>query len=275
MGLHKTEESLATAMKENASIFLEDNQGKDYDGFDPSNPDTYIALSLRENVFLEQSANLAKHVQDFFKSQLGRKDRGVKQAGYYVISFTNMPSILVELGFLTNPTEEDYLQSAAGKSSLSKGIFTAFEKYFQGMKNGHSVKEIAIEQEEGGEENDNIIDDPDKGPEQSNTPVMTESEEVDGVMWRQGSENGIWFKVQVHTSPQLLKDSAPVFKGLKRIEHYIYSGQYRYTVGRTQSFNEAKEAMKTMNLRGFEDAFIVAFENGARIDLKTALEKIK
>jgi N-acetylmuramoyl-L-alanine amidase len=283
MGLHKTEESLATAMKENASIFLEDNQGKDYDGFDPNNPVTYIALSLRENVFLEQSADLAKHVQDFFKTQLGRKDRGVKQAGYYVISFTNMPSILIELGFLTNPTEEDYLQSTSGKTALSKGIFTAFDKYFQGMKQGKSAREVAQEQEEKGKESEKESgkesgkenESGDKVLEPLNASESTQSEEIDGVMWRQGDEKGIWFKVQVHTSPQLLKENANDFKGLKRVDHYIYGGQYKYTVGRSQSFNEAKLGMKAMQSRGFTDAFIVAFENGTRIDLKEALKKVK
>ncbi len=283
MGLHKTEESLATAMKENASIFLEDNQGKDYDGFDPNNPDTYIALSLRENVFLEQSADLAKHVQDFFKTQLGRKDRGVKQAGYYVISFTNMPSILIELGFLTNPTEEDYLQSASGKSALSKGIFTAFDKYFKGMKKGQSVKEVAQEQEENGKESEKVSEkenekeneNGNKLSEPLNATESTLSEEIDGVMWRQGEESGIWFKVQIHTSPQLLKESAKDFRGLKRVEHYIYNGQYKYVVGRTRSFSEAKLGMKAMQAKGFTDSFIVAFENGTRIDLKEALKKVK
>jgi N-acetylmuramoyl-L-alanine amidase len=274
MGLHKTEESLATAMKENASIFLEDNQGKDYDGFDPNNPDTYIALSLRENVFLEQSADLAKHVQDFFKTQLGRKDRGVKQAGYYVISFTNMPSILIELGFLTNPNEEDYLQSTAGKSSLSKGIFTAFEQYFQGMKKGRSARSVVKDDIEHESNTEDVI----KIEESSTTgnqKTISNSEEIGGVMWRQGDDDGIWFKVQVHSSPQLLKENASEFKGLKRVDHYIYGGQYKYTVGRTQSFNEAKSAMKVMHENGFSDAFIVAFENGARIDLKEALKKVK
>jgi N-acetylmuramoyl-L-alanine amidase len=108
-----------------------------------------------------------------------------------------------------------------------------------------------------------------------NASESTQSEEIDGVMWRQGDEKGIWFKVQVHTSPQLLKENANDFKGLKRVDHYIYGGQYKYTVGRSQSFNEAKLGMKAMQSRGFTDAFIVAFENGTRIDLKEALKKVK
>ena len=129
MGLHKSEESLKTAMRENASIYLEKDHEKNYKGFDPKNPDTYIILNMRENAFLDKSINLAKNVQDQFRTRVGRKDRGVKQAGYYVISFTNMPSILVELGFLTNAEEEDFLHSDEGKTYMASAIYRAFRDF--------------------------------------------------------------------------------------------------------------------------------------------------
>lgn len=129
MGLHKSEESLRTAMRENASIYLEKDHEKNYKGFDPKNPDTYIILSMRENAFLDKSINLAKNVQDQFRTRVGRKDRGVKQAGYYVISFTNMPSILVELGFLTNAEEETFLHSDEGKTYMASAIYRAFKDF--------------------------------------------------------------------------------------------------------------------------------------------------
>jgi N-acetylmuramoyl-L-alanine amidase len=129
MGLHKSEESLKTAMRENASIYLEKDHEKNYKGFDPKSPDTYIILSMRENAFLDKSINLAKNVQDQFRTRVGRKDRGVKQAGYYVISFTNMPSILVELGFLTNADEEDFLHSDEGKTYMASAIYRAFRDF--------------------------------------------------------------------------------------------------------------------------------------------------
>ena len=129
MGLHKSEESMRTAMRENASIYLEKDHEKNYKGFDPKNPDTYIILSMRENAFLDKSINIAKNVQDQFRTRVGRKDRGVKQAGYYVISFTNMPSILVELGFLTNPEEEDFLHSDEGKTFMASAIYRAFRDF--------------------------------------------------------------------------------------------------------------------------------------------------
>jgi N-acetylmuramoyl-L-alanine amidase len=271
MGLHKSEESLATAMRENASIFLEDNKGADYDGFDPNNPDTYIALSLRENVFLEQSADLAKNVQDLFRARLRRKDRGVKQAGYYVISFTNMPSILIELGFLTNVQEEDYLQSAEGKEALSKAIFDAFVAYKKAKSEGKRNSKIEISnvnEESGGGDADETNQD------NVMTDLLNEDAESQ-VIWREGSKDGIWFKVQVYSANKELISNTPELMGLKKYDSYIYGDQYRYTVGNTESFEEAKQSMAAMQQKGFKDAFIVAFENGKRIDLKEALRKKK
>jgi N-acetylmuramoyl-L-alanine amidase len=268
MGVHKTEESLATAMKENASIFLEDNKGQDYDGFDPSNPDTYIALSLRENVFLSQSADLAKNVQDLFRAKLGRKDRGVKQAGYYVISFTNMPSILIELGFLTNATEEDYLQSANGKAQLSKSIYQAFASY-------KNATQLDISGEVGGQTQDQEPEE--HAPDQKQViQEMIASSQSDEIIWRDGNEEaGIWFKVQFLSSPKLLKEHAPELKKFSRTEYYLYNAEYRYTAGKTLSFEEAKANMRKVQALGFKDAFVVAFENGKRIDLKDAIKRAK
>jgi len=282
MGLHKSEESLSTAMRENASIFLEDNKGADYDGFDPNNPDTYIALSLRENVFLEQSADLAKNVQDLFRARLGRKDRGVKQAGYYVISFTNMPSILIELGFLTNAQEEEYLHSVEGKASLAKSIFDAFVEYKKSRKVNGEVKprtmednpEVAPSDDQiKANQTDNQAAVPMAQPDAITTLVKEDLEQQ--VIWRAEEKSGIWFKVQVYSGNKELKRNQPELKGLKKFDNYIYGGQFRYVVGNTQSFEEAKQNMKLMQQWGFNDAFIVAFENGERIDLKEALKKNK
>jgi len=282
MGLHKSEESLSTAMRENASIFLEDNKGADYDGFDPNNPDTYIALSLRENVFLEQSADLAKNVQDLFRARLGRKDRGVKQAGYYVISFTNMPSILIELGFLTNAQEEEYLHSVEGKASLAKSIFDAFVEYKKSRKVNGEVKprtlkdnpEVAPSDDQiKANQTDNQAAVPMAQPDAITTLVKEDLEQQ--VIWRADEKSGIWFKVQVYSGNKELKRNQPELKGLKKFDNYIYGGQFRYVVGNTQSFEEAKQNMKLMQQWGFNDAFIVAFENGERIDLKEALKKNK
>jgi len=275
MGLHTAAENLEVAKRENASIFLEDN------GFDPNNHDTYIALSLRENVFLEHSADLAKNVQDLFRARLGRKDRGVKQAGYYVISFTNMPSILIELGFLTNAQEEDYLQSTEGKNALSKSIYDAFVEYKKSRK-GEGAKSGSVEQKD---ETVPVVENPTVPVAENTSPVKKEGSDVmdamikedieSQVIWRDGDKKGIWFKVQIYSSNKELKRNQPELKGLKKFDSYIYGGQFRYVVGNTQSFEEAKQNMKCMQQWGFTDAFIVAMQDGERMDLKEALKKKK
>lgn len=268
MGLHKSEESLANAMKENASIFLEADHEKNYDGFDPKNPDTYIIMSMRENLFLDQSIKLAKGVQDQFRTRVGRKDRGVKQAGFYVISYTNMPSILVELGFLSHSEEEDFLNSDDGKTYLASAIYRAFKDF----------KEKA----EGGQKADKTDSTPEVKPEvktetavvtpKPETPVVSEpkSEIINGLVWKEAGK-GIKYQVQIVTSPKKLTTGASEFKGLDRVDEYKQNGVYKYLAGSSPGYKEAKQNLEKLKELGFKDAFIVAFQNGERIDLSKAI----
>jgi len=261
MGLHKSEESLRTAMRENASIYLEDNHASDYAGFDPKNPDTYIALSLRENIFLVQSLNLAKNVQDQFRSRVGRKDRGVKQAGYYVISFTNMPSTLVELGFLTNSDEEDFLHSEEGQVYMSSAIFRAFKEYHTRLIQG----KVPVTPE------NNVV----QVNMPKNEPVSQEtsaSADPGKIIWREVSA-GIRYQVQILSSVKPVDKKSQDFRGLNNVEEYFSNGAYRYLAGRTASFKEAKAMQDELRKMGFRDAFVVAFEKDRRVDLSVALEK--
>ncbi|MBK7553586.1 MAG: N-acetylmuramoyl-L-alanine amidase [Flavobacteriales bacterium] len=123
MGLHKTDANLKTAQRENASILLEEGHELKYEGFDPKDPESIILLSLRQNAHMMQSSELAGMIEKQFKERVGRSDRGVKQAGFLVISYTTMPAILIELGFLSNNEEEDFLQGRthAGGGAGSAG----------------------------------------------------------------------------------------------------------------------------------------------------------
>ena len=127
MGLGKSEASLRVASKENAAIFQENSS--EAKGFDPNDPDTFIALALKQEIYLERSLQLADLIQTQFRERVGRKDRGVRQAGYYVTAYANMPSVLVELGFLTNPKEEDFLRSEKGQDYMASALFRAFRSY--------------------------------------------------------------------------------------------------------------------------------------------------
>ncbi len=258
MGLHKSEESLQNAMRENASIYLEDDYEKTYAGFDPKNPDTYIALSLRENVFLDHSLLLAKNVQDQFRVKVGRKDRGVKQAGYYVISFTNMPSILVELGFLTNSNEEDYLHSSDGKANMSNALFKAFKDFKAKKLKASAEQPVAIS--------------PNSNPK-AETETSGAASKPSGPIVYKEIKQGIKFQVQILTSSKALPKNSAQFKGIEQVDEYFSGNVYKYMAGSTSNFNEAKELQKQLRALGFKDAFIVGFENGQRIDLNEAIRK--
>lgn len=265
MGLHKSEESLANAMKENASIFLEKDHEKNYAGFDPNNPDTYIIMSMRENLFLDQSIKLAKGVQDQFRTRVGRRDRGVKQAGFYVISYTNMPSVLVELGFLSHSDEEDFLNSDDGKTYLASAIYRAF-KDFKEKADGGEKTEVKEEKPE-------ISPEPvvEVKPEIKTEVVPTpKSETLNGVIWKEVNQ-GIKYQVQIVTSPKKLAQKSPEFKGLDRVDEYKQNGVYKYLAGASPGYKEAKQNLQKLKELGFKDAFIVAFQNGERVELSKAI----
>ncbi len=273
MGLHKTEESLKAAMRENASIFLEKDYEKTYQGFDPKDPDTYIILSMRENAYLDQSISLAKKVQDQFRARVGRKDRGVKQAGHYVTSFTNMPAILVELGFLSNSEEEDYLHSDDGQTYMASAIYRAFKEFKEKSDSRKSDGDNASEPEKTPMKEDKPAANNDK-PTPKQDPVVTKPAEQTAnnqpIIWKEVSK-GIKYQVQILSSPKPLDKKSADFRGLERTESYIQGGVHKYLAGSTPSFKEAKKMQDHLRSVGFKDAFIVAFENGQRIDLNKAI----
>ncbi len=129
LGLHRNQENLEVAMKENSAIYMEDDYKVKYEGFDPNSPESIIALTIMQSAYLQQSLAISSYIQEQFKTRVGRKDRGVKQAGFLVLRKTTMPSILIELGFLTNKAEEDFLNTDEGKSYMASAIFRGFKEY--------------------------------------------------------------------------------------------------------------------------------------------------
>ncbi len=248
MGLHKTEANMRVAQKENEAILLEEGHELKYDGYDPKDPESMIALSLRQNIHLDHSLLLASLIQKQFKDRVGRPDRGVKQAGFLVISYTTMPSVLIELGFLTNATEEDYLQTAQGQEYMASAIYRAFKEYktiVEGV-DGNAAPPIAVEPVKPTE------------PAEKSPPVVTTS--------------GVRFKVQVVTSSKRLDLRAKDFKGLEGVEEHKGAGLFKYTVGDEASLEGARVVQKRCKDKGFDGAFIVAFKDGERIDLQEAVK---
>ena len=129
MGIHSSEENLKVAQKENAVILLEEDYQKTYEGFDPSSAESYIMFELIQNNYLDQSIEFASKVQTQFGIS-GVKDRGVKAAGFLVLKRTAMPSVLIELGYLSNSTDRNYLISEKGQEELATSIGRSFLSYF-------------------------------------------------------------------------------------------------------------------------------------------------
>ena len=248
MGMSKLKANMDVAMRENSAIYLEDNYKKKYEGFDPKSPESYIVFSLMQNTYLNQSLKIAEEVENQFSTRANRKSRGVKQAPFYVISRTNMPSILIECGFLTNPKEEEFLHSDLGQDYIASAIFRAFRSYKESVE----IKEEKVEQDTSISE---II--------QNN--ITLEKIDFD----KEESQINLIFKVQIGTYLKSMLDQKE-FVNLNAEEVKI-NGTYKYFI---ISGNDKKEADKLKNnLRenGFNGAFVVAFLDGKRISTKEAL----
>ena len=246
MGMHKSEESLRVAMRENASMFSEEGYERNYDGFDPNDPDTYIALSLRQNVNLDASLTLGAAIQSQFRERVGRKDRGVKQAGFYVISYTTMPSALVELGFLTNPDEEDFLRSENGKAYMASAVYRAFRDTY-----------LAARAE-------------DNPPPPPPPPVAPPSVEEKQKEERMEPAHDVWFGVQICTVGEPLRPDSPELRGRTDATAYIRHGMHKYILGHHPTPEAAHEAKVALRADGFDGAFVVAFDGEDQIPMSQA-----
>lgn len=246
LGLHRTESQQKVAERENATIFMEDDKGAKYKDFDLS-PDAIIARQIQLSVFLNQSISFADKLQKEFK-RLGRYDRGVKQAGFLVLYKTTMPSVLIETGFLTNPNEEKFLGDGEGQQKMASAMFTAFEQYKNELEGVSNKTTNSI-------------------PVEANDPFTQENSTESN-----DQLNKVIFKVQIETSETQLPPTASKFKGLTVFE-YKQDNLFKYTVGSfEEDFKSANAYKNELRNMGFTHAFVVAFQNGERINLEKAIK---
>jgi N-acetylmuramoyl-L-alanine amidase len=203
LGLHRNEDNLKIAMRENQVIELEENYEEKYDGFDPTSPESYIGFSLLQEQYLDQSILLADKIQKNFVGKLKRKDRGVKQAGFLVLRETYMPSVLVELGFLSNKNENTFLKSSNNQKKLAQQIFNAILEYKESLERNQSSLAVV---EETIEKN-KTLDDSYKAT----------------------------FYVQFAAGRKKLKLDPRNFKGLDNVSRVKESGLFKYRYGKSNS----------------------------------------
>ena len=247
MGMSKLKANMDVAMRENSAIYLEDNYQQKYDGFDPKSAESYIVFSLMQNTYLNQSLQIAEEVENEFSTRANRKSRGVKQAPFYVISRTNMPSILVECGFLTNPKEEEFLHSDLGQDYIASAIFRAFRSYKQSIEiSAEAVNEKSID----------LVD--------------TLKKEVLALKTNKiKNDLNLLYKIQIGTFLRSMLNNNQ-FTDLN-VEEEKINGTFKYFVDAGNSKIEADRLKINLRNLGFKGAFIVAFLDGKQISTKEAL----
>lgn len=245
LGLHRTQDNLEVAKKENSVILIEDDYKQRYAGFNPNSSESYIIFEFMQDKNMSQSVSFARLIQTQFRNNARRVDKGVHQAGFLVLRETTMPSVLVELGYITNRNEEAYLLSESGSSALARSIYLAFMNYRQ-QRQGNTQA---------------------PSPTRDDTPGKVDTP----------AENGAQpvFKIQILTSDRKLPSGSKLFKGLSPVGCYKENGIYKYTYGDSTDYNQVLRLKRNKVDAKFKDAFIIAFKNGEKTNVNEAIKEFK
>lgn len=346
LGMHRAADNLAVAKRENEVILYEKDYKQRYQGFDPNSSESYIMFEFMQDHNMAQSVELAKFVQRRTCAAANRQNKGVKQAGFLVLRETSMPSCLIELGFISTPDEERYLDSSTGVSQLGYGIYQAFVDYKRKYDTNVGVpykvepqpkEEVQIptvvpepvkqevkqedkkeskkekkrkkkEEEKAVEEIEKkvdsvaaqkaaVVEQPaaipaekpaekkpvvkpvEKAVEKPAAPAVQPAKPVEKpaaqpVKPAVADSSTPVFKVQILASGSKLSPSSPQFKGQTGIDCYEEGGLYKFTVGASTDYNEIYQLRKSL-LDKFPEAFIIAFKNGQKTDVRQAIAEFK
>jgi N-acetylmuramoyl-L-alanine amidase len=244
MGNSKDQANLDVAIKENQVILLEDNYSARYENFDPKSPESYIMFSLMQNIYFKQSTELASMIQSQYKDQIRRFDRGVQQAGFWVLYKTAMPSVLTEIGFISNSAEEKYLNSPEGQENIAMSIFRACKQY---------IEEINRKSVAPGAKPANLE------PTQDSARTIIPAAEK------------IIFMVQVVTSPKKIEIKPANFKNIKDIVQLYSGSRYKYATGSFDEYSQAVSYRKEME-KIYPDAFVIAVRDNKILPLREAID---
>lgn len=286
LGIARASANLEVAKRENAVITYEKNYQQTYEGFDPNKVESYIIFELMQDRYMQQSVELAKMVQQQFTKHAGRRNKGVHQAGFLVLRQTSMPSVLTELGFISNPNEEAFLASQDGVNVMGQSLYNAFVNYrkkqsatYQAPLLTEKVVPQKTEQPVAvkTETKDTIpamkltsAQDVPSVRKVSTEPRNTEPQEATAVATvNQVDASRPVFKWQITVMGKCVSADSPLFKGLKGVENYYEDGMYKYTYGASNDFNAIKK-MQAQVKEKFPQAFMVAFIDGKRANLFTA-----
>ena len=232
LGLHKSQDNLAVAMKENSVMLYEDDYTNKYEGFDPKDPASYIIFNLMHSLHIDNSTAMAQHTENQFKNRVGRHSRGVKSAELWVLRKASMPSVLIEVGFISNLKEERFLKSEKGQDYMASGIFRAFRSYKEEIER-HSSRTFKVTEK---------------------TPEVI---------------NDVYYCIQIKSSSKQIPLNAKIFSGLNDVSEKQVNNMYKYSVEQNSNLktviNKKKQIKKLI-----PDCFIVAYYRGKQITIKEA-----
>lgn len=277
LGLAKSDDNLEVAKRENSVILYESDYKTRYAGFNPNSAESYIIFEFMQDKYMSQSVHLASLVQKQFRSTCRRIDRGVHQAGFLVLKTSAMPSILVELGFISTPEEERYLNTDAGTTTLADGIFRAFLTYkreqeirLEGSSRTILPEEIPQPAEEATPA-DKAQQTAERTGSRSGNPTPQRTEKTAAAP---AEDNAPVFKIQILTSSRPLAKNDKRLKGLKNVDYYKEGGIYKYTYGASSDYNKVLRTKRSIAAQ-FKDAFIIAFKNGKKVNVHAAINEFK
>lgn len=286
LGLAKTKSNLDVAMRENSVILLEDDYKTKYRGFDPGSVDSYIMFEFMQDKYIDRSLDIASTIQKQFEKYAGRSDRGVRQAGFWVLHRSACPSVLVELGFISNPSEEKYLTSTKGRTEMATAIYNAFVSF----KREHDKKSGKLQEnkkyveipkpaedtlkQEKADTNGmaNTVSDHlqhNKTVSNANVEVLRSDEPK-----TMANASVTVYKVQLFASDRIIKAGSPEFKGLKSVEFFKENGLYKYTIGSETDYQLIRKVRKDV-LSKFPTAFIIGFMGERKLSNAEIQSKIK
>ena len=285
MGMRRSDEKLSAAMRENEVVLIEDGYQQRYAGFDPRSPESYIIFEVLNEQHMAESVDLAKLIQKHVCATAGRPNKGVKQDAFLVLRETSMPACLIELGYITTPSEEAFMTNSKNVDLMARGIYQAFVEYKRTHGGGLSPslpKEKAQPKPEPTPEpkpepKSEPKSEPKPEPKQQRDTVSAKTEpekprrETESSVVEKESDAPV-FKVQILTSDRKLSPRDSRLKGLQNVDSYKEKGLWKFTVGASTDYNEINRLRREVAQK-FPSAFVIAFKHGERTDVQAAIQE--
>lgn len=291
--LSKAGTNLEVAKRENSVIELEGNDRQHLAKYDPNSPENQIMFELMQSQNMERSVEFARFVQKDVCAMAGRLDKGVYQANLAVLRLTSMPACLIELGFITTPDEEEFLNTSAGVDALARGIYNAFAHYKnkyggKGAPYKNPAEPILSTPKQPVKPVETTVSEPGaRGKEQGarsedsdvrkTTPKKVETPKVETKKAAPKpvvSNSKPVFKVQIFTINRVLRPGSQQLKGHSDAEYFKDGNSVKYTIGSSANYQEMVSLRKTL-LKDFPEAFVIAFKDGEKMDINKAIEESK